>query len=684
MAGERLTKLTIRASWSRNDDVRADQTREVRFLLANTWVAFQRGGYPYLGQFAVPDPDDVQEEYMKQGVGNLVAVIKQVMQQRGLTYTVSEPRDAGVDPFTTWRQVDFDLEATTYDQGNLDFFNTYSGMPSGWQVLAKLTAIKPIRVTSLVTPATIYGSATGRIALLAFEGSGNGIYTYTWADIGLGPAVREDLTPGKYACVIADNSGASTKVDLVVTSDDRLDVTVNQTDTTITLTPSGGLPPYTYQWDDGPTEAERTGLTLGGTYGCLVTDARGATRRVDVTLETYRYYWSQNPAWFDFDAGDDYRADPTTKPNLSFLCEVWIEPDYLSQVYVQVGPQLEQPADAQGRTRFEVSALLDVYLREHLPTLSSGAAAERADSLFRRFYLKSAQKYGTPTPLAEPLADERQHYVLLGGLSVEEAAAGTWFAYQVAARPFLTWEPDYQKVLPEQPVYLYYQHLGTAPALELWRRVFTGATSFVERLATALGVRRLEVYCLRCAEGLPAAASAFEVWVADPATGDVLSTVRHYQLDREYYPKARFFLYTNSLGGVNVLAATGDAKHAVEIKAEEAPRPQYDPLLGDTVVLDRTGAPTLSVASGKRRRQQVVADQELLLARRVTLLSAGLYWLGRVKPATFVVRDEAEGLASVAFDYLLPTQRHFSPRLPAVVVSGAPLAPIAGGEGAQP
>ena len=683
MAGERLSKLTLTVSLAREDNYRADQTREVRFFLGGVWVSFFRGAYPFQNQFVVPDPDDVQEEYVMQATANLVATIKQDLARRGMAsfYILSDPRDIGRDLSTNWPRVEFTIEATAYDQPDLDFFTPYTGPDVGF-VAVRTTAIRPVKVLSFVRPALVYGTATGYIRLTAFEGT-TGNYTYTWLDIGPALAERDNLLAGFYTCTVADASGASTTVTLEVKSDARLDVVVNQTDTTITLTPSGGVPPYAYAWDDGPTTAQRDGLTLGGTYSCLVSDAHGATRRVTVTLETYRYYWSQNPAWFALDAGDAYRFDPSTKPNLSFVAEVWVEPDYLSGVFVQVGPQLEQPADAGGRTSFEVSALLDANLTEHLPALAAPAAIERADPLFRRFYLKTAQKYGTP-PMAEPLSAARQHYVVLGGLSQEEAAAGAWFAYQAAALPFLTWEPDNQPVLPTQPVYLYYQHLAIGPTFQLWRRVVgaDGARNTAQLLGTATAVRRLEVYCLRVAEGLPPDAAGFEVWVSDEA-GTLLSTVRHYQLDRTYYPKPRFFLYTNSLGGVNVLATTGDAKRTLDVKSEEAPRAQFDPLLGDTVIFDRTGAPGLSVASGKRLRQQVVADQDFLLSARVTLLSGGLYWPGRIKPATFTVRDEAEGLASLAFDYLLPQQRRFSPRLP-VVVAGVPVAPIAGGEGAQP
>lgn len=681
MAGERLPKLTLRAAWSRYDDgLRGEQTRQVRLRLNGAWFTFERGAYPYLRQFSVPDPDDVQEEYMKQGAANFIAAVRLCLQQTGLAYVVSEGRDSGPNAAGDL-QVDFDIEGTTYAVGNLDFENSYTGTPNGWQVRANLPAITPVKVLSRVTPALVAGTKTGAIYLSAFEGV-TGRYTYTWTDIGPGPDAREELAAGFYTCTVADESGASTTVRLEVKSDPRLVVQVAQTDTSITLTVSGGFPAYIYAWDDGPTTAARTGLDLGSTYACLVTDAHGASQRVVITLEVYRYYWSQNPARFPLDAGDDYRADPTTKPNLSFLAEVWVEPVYLSGEFVQVGPQLEQPADALGRTEFEVSALLDAFLSEHLPPLV-GPVVERADVLFRRFYLKTGEKHGTP-PEPAPLLAAEQQYVLLGGLSEEEAAAGGWFAYQAAVKPFLTWEPDYQRVLPTQPVYLYYQHLGAGATCQLWRRVqqADGSSDAAEQLASFGDVRRLEVFCLRVGEGVAPTAVGYEVWVSDEA-GVVLSQVRHYVLDRTYYAQQRFFLYTNSLGGLNVLAATGQTKHTLEVKANEAPRPGFDAQLGDTLVLDRTGAPTLAITSGARRRAQVVADQDLLLAHRVTLLRDGYYWPGRIKPATFVVKDEGEGLASVNFEYLLPTQRRFSPRLPAVA-SGQQVRAVAGGEGAQP
>lgn len=683
MAGERLAKLTIQASWAIDDALRGNQTQHVRFSLAGAWIDYTRGAFTSQHQFVVPDPDDVQREYVKQGVDNLLSLVKLDIQTRGLPYTVSDSRDLGNDLLTNWPKIAFDIEATQYSTGlNLDFENFFSGSPSGWAVLQNLATLQTIEVLQFVTPAGIYGSTTGQIILEAYGGNVQPL-TFLWSDKVTG-ATRQDLQAGTYWCVVSDQSGVSTTVTCVVGSDAQLQVLVQQTESSITLVVSGGVGPYQVAWDDGPTDLVRPGLPAG-TYLATVTDSHGASQRVTVVLQPNRCYFSQNPVLLALDAGADYRLDPTTKPNLSFVAQVWVEATYDSGVYVPAGPQLEQPADAQGRTVFDVQALLDAYVRPHLPALDADLAG-LATGVFTRFYLQSAEKFGTP-PLPAALSTAQVHYVLCGGLSPAEAAAGSWPAYQAAAKPFLTWEPDYQRVLPEQPAYLYYQHVAAAGPVQVWLRVrHLDGSSSRSALATLPELRRWEVYCLSvgpAARGLTGAdVAGYDVWVTD-GNNVALSAVRHFVLERTYYPDQRFFIYSNSLGGANVLAALGQAKQTLAVVASEAPRPAYDPDLGDVAVLDRTGTPTVSIVTGPRRRAQVLADQELLLSKRVTLLRGGVYWPGRVAAATFTVRDEAEGLASLAFDFILPQQRHFSPRLPAVL-AGQPVTPVTGGEGATP
>lgn len=685
MAGERLSKLTIVVSLSPNDEVRGNQTTHVRFKLAGAWMEYYRGAYSQQRQFVVPDPDDVGRDYVKQAVDNLLALIRLDVQSRTLPYVVSASRDLGNDINSGWPRIEFDIEATQYQsQYDLDFYNYYLGQPSGWAITRQLTTLQPITLLGQLTMAGIYGSTAGAIRVTAFQGN-TPPFTYAWADE---PTAREaqrvNLVAGSYTVVVSDRDGVSATATYVITSDPQLLVTVQQTEDSLTLLVSGGVPPYAVAWDDGPTSLARTGLAAG-TYAATVTDAHGASQRITATLLANRCYFSQNPVRLALDAGAAYRLDRTGKPNLSFVAEVWVEQEYLSGTFVQVGPQLEQPADAGGRTVFDVQALLDACVREHLPALEAPLAA-RAEGLFKRFYLKSAERFGTP-PVTAGLASAQVHVVLCGGLSPAEAEAGTWPAYQAAVQPFLTWEPDYQKILPTQPAYLYYQHLGGESQVQLRVKVrHVGGDSQETLLTTLTTLRRWEVYCLAvgpAALGLAGPEVAgYEVWLAT-AAGVLRSQVRHFVLDREFYPQQRFFVYSNSLGGANVLAALAPAKQTLEVVATEAQRPAYDPQLGDVATLDRVGTSTVSVVTGPRRRGQVLADQELLYSRRVVLRKDECYWLGRVAPATFTVRDEEQGLASLAFDFVLAQQRHFSPRLP-VVVAGTATTPVAGGEGATP
>jgi hypothetical protein len=156
---------------------------------------------------------------------------------------------------------------------------------------------------------------------------------------------------------------------------------------------------------------------------------------------------------------------------------------------------------------------------------------------------------------------------------------------------------------------------------------------------------------------------------------------------RRYVAKPRFFLYSTSLGGTSTFACTGEAKTTLDVKAEEAARPQGpgdDPLLGDALTLDRSGTPTLSVRSGVLQRGQLVALQDFLLSPRVVLQAGGAYFPGQVKPKAVPVADEAPGeRPELEFDFVLPRQRRFGPRLPAVA-AGRPVTPVRGGEGAQP
>ncbi len=691
MAGEKLAKLTVRAFFSRDDFTRALQTTRVRFRLAGTWYAFDRGADP--GQYTVPDPDDDdggQHTYVLHAVTNLLALVKATVTQRNLPYLVSDPRDAGDDALTGRPLVDFDVSALDYSppldlafefpvpNGGGFFPGQGTGPDPGWQVLANQATVFPLLATAQVTDAGIFGSATGAIDIVVSQANGYAFqFVYAWADAPALPTntfSRTGLAAGTYYCTITDSAGASARVTAIVGSDDRLEVQVNTTSASATLVPSGGLPPYAFLWDDGTTTATRAGLAPG-TYRCTVTDARGATRAVEVIIAAgSRYWFSGNPITLALDAGDAYRLDPATKPGLSFVCRVWVELDYGSDVFVPVGQAQEQPADRDGRTVFEVQELLEPFVAPVVPPVGAAALA-RAAGQFRRFFLQHYERTDAGDAAATTVETS---YLLHGGFDYYEAAAGTWFSqYQPAQLPFLTWEPATKKVLPDQPEFLYFlvPVAGLAGFRCRLRVFFADATVAELTVAEGPAAERYEVFCLPAGPGQlnlaaqEAAAGAavvrYELDVVD-AGGAPLSEARTYVLDRRPAPGRRYFLYANSLGGFNTLVCRGRAALDFATKtstSENARAPGYDPLRGDYTINRRTGLPTLKCYTGPRSAAQLVADRDFLLSERVLLLDQGRWLAGLVKDRTFTPYDEDETRRVVQFDYELPRERYYTPRL---------------------
>jgi hypothetical protein len=678
MASPRLAKITIRASFSIYPGLRGEQAKEVRLRLAGQDAVFRLGAYPAQYEFALPDANSQDlTAYMKDGITNLITVIRAYISDKKLSYQVSDVRFIGYDPSDAAQSVvEFDVASLAYDRNqDLDF--TFPAVnPPGWRIMENLSTIKPITATLSVTDAGVFGTATGSAYVYPLDSNGPP-YTYAWADDpNANQYYRTNLVAGTYFCTITDAIGASVRLTIVVKSDARLTVQVNTTANSVELVPSGGRPGYTYAWRDGPTTATRTGLGLG-TYYCTVTDSHGATRDVEVVIaRNTRYWFSGNPIVLSLDAGAGYRDDPTTKPGLSFVCEVFVEPVYLSGNFVQVGQTLEQPADAEGRTTFEVQELLEPFVSPVVPSLDQ-TTMQREDGLFCRFFLKH---YERTTDGLGDATSVQTNYLVHGGLDFVEAASGTWFStYQTAKKPFLTWEPIRKKVLPDQPEYLYFMvtpdALGPVSFRYRMRLTYANGRSGEYILAERADALAFEIFRLPAGPvqldlaGKEANAGALVTFYTLDLldfNGSPLSETRTYVLDRRPLAVRRYFLYANSLGGWNTFVCRGRASLDLATKtstSENARAAGYNPLRGDYTINRRTGLPTLHCYSGARSAEQLVADRDFMLSERVLLLQDGRYLAGQVKDRTFVTLEQYETRRLVQFDYELPRERYYTPHL---------------------
>ncbi|MES2629656.1 MAG: T9SS type B sorting domain-containing protein [Bacteroidota bacterium] len=164
--------------------------------------------------------------------------------------------------------------------------NSY-GYPASGSML-KVFNIPPIEITGVKQDIKCFGAKNGHIKV---EGSGGTApYVYYWNDGASGPE-RSNLDTGKYWVFVEDDYGYRDTAFFTITQPDSLAVSITRKDITCYgaangeahALATGGTKPYQYKWTDGPTTADRTGLSPG-TYIVEVTDSNKCTARDTVIL----------------------------------------------------------------------------------------------------------------------------------------------------------------------------------------------------------------------------------------------------------------------------------------------------------------------------------------------------------------------------------------------------------------
>jgi gliding motility-associated-like protein len=120
---------------------------------------------------------------------------------------------------------------------------------------------------------------------------GTAPYTYFWSPGGQTSQDLSNITAGTYSVTVTDNNGCSTVLNVTVAEPAVLDVTTTSTDVScyagsdgsINTNTTGGTQPYTYQWSNGSTTQNVSGLTAGN-YTVTVTDNNGCTDIASVVI----------------------------------------------------------------------------------------------------------------------------------------------------------------------------------------------------------------------------------------------------------------------------------------------------------------------------------------------------------------------------------------------------------------
>jgi hypothetical protein len=529
---------------------------------------------------------------------------------------------------------------------------------------AECSYVPPISFDIATQMATCHGSSSGSITVNTSGGTAP--YSYLWND-GVTTKDRPAIPAGVYSFVVTDAEGFSkSSSDILITENTEIKAKGTVGDAAIKLEVTGGSAPYAYSWSNGATTKDITGVSEG-VYQVTVTDSAGCSKTFTFSVVSERFYFSKNPVTLNLTA-----LDGANKPNLTFLCEVWLERDYDSGSFERVA-ELEHPADDSYSTSFDVSAFLDAYLKPHFPNHGE-TSLRRADTAFKRFYLKHTEKFGTPAVPGDFTVQENR-YVVHGGLNFDEQAQGTFFSQHLPTqKPFFSWLPAVKKVREDQPEYLYYMPMNlTETTFHVNVKVYYEDNTFtLLKPFLQTGLHRFELYAIPAGHHLLSLGTggkqvtAYEIWVTDQ-DNSITSETRRFELDRGGYMAARYFLYANSMGGVNTLLATGRAALNLAIKqdtVEHTLPADYNPALGEVETSAVSAEPVLKLSTGYvHDQEEFFALQDFALSTEVRLWDNDRYIAGLKEVKNMEALDETTQLKVMDFEFRLPTMRHFTPKL---------------------
>ncbi|HLP22075.1 MAG TPA: hypothetical protein VK174_17295, partial [Chitinophagales bacterium] len=177
------------------------------------------------------------------------------------------------------------LQAGTYNVSVTDLYGCQASITRVVTQPAQALTIDSIVITNV----SCYGNNTG--ALTTIVNGGTAPYTYNWGG-GLTTPNRNNLVAGTYQLTVTDNKGCSASASATITQPAAaLSATIaatnlscaNNASGSINLTVAGGTTAYSFNWGNGITTQNRTGLNAG-TYTVTVTDANSCTVSNTATL----------------------------------------------------------------------------------------------------------------------------------------------------------------------------------------------------------------------------------------------------------------------------------------------------------------------------------------------------------------------------------------------------------------
>lgn len=270
------------------------------------------------------------------------------------------------------------------------------------------------------------------------------------------------------------------------------------------------------------------------------------------------------------EAANQAGMDIVKKENYVIVIDIYFTDIYGFTVKPKI-ISIELPPDDNGVVAFDISKILSAYLKSDLP-ISGQNTITRCDNLLKKYRINYYEKYGV-IPTEKIIYSDTLGRILKGGISFEEFPFNKNFIddYIIANQKFLTWQPGIKYIHTDQPEYLYYLSNNNVTTFSVNFKVyFSDGTNTTSTLFSKTGVSKYEIfiiptgYTLAGVGNVNPAKTVIKYQVTINNGADVSETIT-YIIDTKKYLDTRYYLFENSISGIDTLRTAGIKENGYEL-----------------------------------------------------------------------------------------------------------------------
>lgn len=314
------------------------------------------------------------------------------------------------------------------------------------------------------------------------------------------------------------------------------------------------------------------------------------------------------------------------RENIFILYELFFEEQLGSGIYKDVLSSSAAPDD-DGSLNIDFFSALDAEILDSFETPPLADLANEdvfKNDLIRRYYVRFSESVNGILSAWEYDCVRIAH---CGGVSKEDFAKQDPFDYIQANKRFLTWQSNNKEIHIDQKDWLtFINHTGDSSTFRVNLHVFfTDGSSVVsitaleedldnwESMTIPIGYNELDLGVISPAKTI----YRYDVWITDTVTPSVVSEIRTYYVDCNFYECSNLLVYLNNYCSPESFLTRGEWKTSLKISrlfSEKTLPINYKIVNGQEFQVNQISKNFFDVRTGYLSKDYIVSLQSMLIS----------------------------------------------------------------------